>query len=102
MKTYGVLAATALGLSLTVSAASAQSVGVYVGPGGGSVGYTAGDYRENFRGPRYRTGTRVYGYIRDYRDYDDLADRPLRRSTGGCGTYYYWDGENCVDARRER
>ena len=50
----------------------------------------------------YRTGPRVYGYTRYYRDVDDgdaiIVERPAYR--GGCGTYHYWNGVRCVDARR--
>lgn len=48
----------------------------------------------------YRTGPRVYGYTQYYRDADDdvVVVRPQYR--GGCGTYRYWDGMRCVDARR--
>ena len=44
----------------------------------------------------------VYGYTRYYRDVDDgdaiIVERPTYR--GGCGTYHYWNGARCVDARR--
>jgi len=47
-----------------------------------------------------RRGPRVYGYTREYR-YDDDDAVSLRPSgPGGCGTYYYWNGDRCVDARR--
>jgi hypothetical protein len=46
-----------------------------------------------------RRGPRVYGYTREYRyDDDAIAIRP--NGPGGCGTYYYWNGDRCVDARR--
>ena len=46
-----------------------------------------------------RRGPRVYGYTREYRDGDDtFAVRPS--GPGGCGTYFYWNGDRCVDARR--
>ena len=46
-----------------------------------------------------RRGPRVYGYTREYRyDDDAIAIRPS--GPGGCGTYYYWNGDRCVDARR--
>ena len=46
-----------------------------------------------------RRGPRVYGYNRDYR-YDDDAVAVRPNGPGGCGTYYYWNGDRCVDARR--
>lgn len=46
-----------------------------------------------------RRGPRVYGYTREYRyDDDAIAIRP--NGPGGCGTYFYWNGDRCVDARR--
>ena len=41
-------------------------------------------------------GPRVYGY---YQDKVEL-DRP--QGPGGCGTYFYWDGERCADARNKK
>ena len=62
--------------------------GVYVGPS-----YNADYYT-------YDRDTRVYGYTRYYRDDDDdvVVVRPGYRN--GCGTYRYWNGDRCVDARR--
>ena len=85
-----------IGLTALSSSASAQvGFGIYVGPSDGYVEYSPGYTRE------YRTAPRVYGYSRRYRDDADasveLRDRPSRR--GGCGTYHYWDGDRCVDAR---
>ena len=62
------------------------------------------DERDTYAGPygqRVETipkpvGPRVYGY---YRDKVEL-DRP--QGPGGCGTYFYWDGERCADARNKR
>ena len=46
------------------------------------------------------SGPRVYGYLnRDYRDRAGPQPNRLRRSNQGCGTYYFWNGEECVDAR---
>jgi hypothetical protein len=85
--------------------ASAQSFGIYVGPPG--YGYDYGNYgysdRYRYRNAdryRYNDGVRVYGYTRRAADPDDTDTGQLRRSPGGCGTYYFWDGERCVDARR--
>lgn len=86
----------ALGVT-TSSGASAQGVGIYVGPSGpsgGYYGYSPGYSRE------YRSGPRVYGYTRRYDDDADVTfrvERPARR--GGCGQYRFWDGDRCVDAR---
>ena len=84
------MAASALALSF--AGASAQGVGVeiYAGPG---YGYYDGPY---YYSPGY-TQRRAYRY---YGAPDDV-DVKVRRS-GGCGTYFYWDGETCVDARRRR
>lgn len=54
--------------------------------------YEAGYYTD-------RRGPRVYGYNRAYR-YDDDAIAVRPNGPGGCGTYYYWNGDRCVDARR--
>jgi hypothetical protein len=88
------------------SVASAQSVGIYVGPSGFETsyyGYGTG-YGERYR---YRDsnriysndGPRVYGYTRRYNDTDSSERGNVRRVPGGCGTYYFWDGDQCVDAR---
>jgi len=95
------------GLVVATAQASAQSVGVYIGPSGytnygngyGYYGYGDG-YRYRY-GDRYRTGdgVRVYGYSRRASGPDDSHSRHLRRSSAGCGTYYFWNGDGCVDAR---
>jgi hypothetical protein len=75
------------------TSASAQGVGIYVGPGP-SYYYDDPDYRYVERAPRPR-------YYSAPRYEDDYVVTAPRRS-GGCGTYYYWDGEQCVDARWKR
>jgi hypothetical protein len=78
--------------------AHAQGVGVeiYAGPP------VTGDY---YYGPGYAAGygygygPRVYGYTRRYADPADRDVDVVVRQRGGCGTYYYWNGERCVDAR---
>jgi hypothetical protein len=46
-------------------------------------------------------GTVVYGWSQD----EEVSVRPRRRviiidrGAGGCGTYRYWDGVGCADAR---
>ena len=50
----------------------------------------------------YDARTRVYGYQRYYRysdDDDTVVVRPGFRPSN-CGTYRYWNGDRCVDARR--
>jgi len=59
--------------------ASAQVVEFYYGPPAGYVDYYYG-----------------YDYPRAYY-YEAPAPRVIRR--GGCGTYRYWNGDRCVDAR---
>ena len=61
---------------------------VYVG----TRSYDSGYYND-------RRGPRVYGYNRGYR-YDDDAVAVRPDGPGGCGTYFYWNGDRCVDARR--
>jgi len=64
--------------------ASAQSVGVYVGPA----------YDDYY----YYDGPPAYPRASGYSLYEDgTVVREYRR--GGCGTYRFWDGERCVDAR---
>ena len=72
-------------------AASAQSFGIYIGP---PAAYESDYYGY---GPEYRPyRPRVYGYRR-YSDDGYAENDRVRR--GGCGTYYYWNGDRCVDAR---
>jgi hypothetical protein len=111
MRKFLVLIAGLAGLTAAIPQASAQSVGVYIGPSGyrdygpgyGYYGYGYGssdryDYRY---ADRYRTGdgVRVYGYVRRNTDATDKHSAKLRRSGEGCGTYHFWDGDRCVDAR---
>jgi hypothetical protein len=43
-------------------------------------------------------GPRVYGYYEAMPAPETFGpDGP-----GGCGTYFYWNGERCVDARNKR
>jgi hypothetical protein len=93
MKSIGLSAAlAAASLAGSYGIASAQSFGIYVGPGYSSY-YDEPDYRYVERSP----GVRYYSAPR----YEEDVVRAPRRS-GGCGTYYYWDGEQCVDARYKR
>jgi len=88
--------ASAAAAVLTIMAgpgnASAQSVEIYVGPGAPYEGYSYG-YERPYR---YGYGPRVYGYSSDD---DTTIVRTAPRNRGGCGTYYYWNGDRCADAR---
>jgi hypothetical protein len=86
---------TAVGAALAslvaANPASAQvGFGVYVGP----------SYSDEYDYAPPPPRARVYGYTSSY-DYDapDVVVRvpPARR--GGCGEFFYWDGNRCVDAR---
>ena len=46
-------------------------------------------------GPKPR-GPRVYGYYQA-----DEPDFGRPAGSGGCGTYHFWNGEKCVDARNK-
>lgn len=98
---FPVLAAA--GLALTAASAQAQSVGVEINTGP-AYGYTTYGY-----GPRYE---RHYGYRaavpmrRSYGpSYGYRSSEPVvveeRGTGGGCGTYFYWNGDRCVDARNK-
>ena len=77
------LGAAMVGIAASHGSVSAQSVGVYVGP--------AYDDYYYYDGPRT---PRTYRYSGSA---DGIVVR--RYSSGGCGTYRYWDGDRCVDAR---
>lgn len=94
-------------MATSVTPLQAQGVDVRIGvPGfyGGfysrpdyyQYGRRGGYYRDDdWRYERYapRRSPRVYGYVQ-------RNDQPtLRISPGGCGTYRFWDGSSCVDAR---
>lgn len=87
---------------LSYASASAQSVGVgvYAGPSYGTYGYDTYGYGPAYRGRTVRSyeyGPRVYGYASNDPPVDADVDRPAR--SGGCGTYYFWNGSYCEDAR---
>ena len=46
------------------------------------------------------TGPRVYGY---YEDVDPAPMIELERPSGpgGCGEFFFWNGDRCVDARNK-
>lgn len=83
MRIAAIAGAILTALALT-SPASAQSIGIYVGPGPGAYVYDD-DYYD----------APTYGYVspRVYRE------RRMIRPAGRCGTYHYWNGAYCVDAR---
>ena len=90
MRTKLTLAATLLvALTGLSGAASAQGFGIYIGP---PVAYDYYGYGPDYRADR----PRAYGYRRYS---DDGYTEGYRVRRGGCGTYRYWDGDRCVDAR---
>jgi hypothetical protein len=78
-----IVGATLTSLVLTGSA-SAQGVGIYLGPGPGAYVYDD-DYYD----------APAYGYVAP-RVY---TERRVIRPAGHCGTYHYWNGAYCADAR---
>jgi hypothetical protein len=69
---------------LGVTSASAQGLGIYIGP---PPAYGYYDY--------YDAPPPVYGYSSPRAE----RERSYRAPAGHCGTYRYWNGERCVDAR---
>lgn len=100
MRATVLLAAAAVAGTVALSGSASAQVGVYVGPGPGYDGYYYGE-------PAY---PRVYRYSPNYYNDDDDDDAGvvfgyapvLPYPRGGCGTYNYWDGFRCVDARRKK
>jgi hypothetical protein len=87
------IAAALTALVVGHGTASAQGIGVqiYVSPPGYAVDY---DYPP----PVY--GGPVHGYSAPDYAYDRYArQQRYYHYRGGCGTYRYWDGDRCVDAR---
>jgi hypothetical protein len=88
------------GLLAAGSVASAQTVEIqtYTGPAytgpPATYEYSAGP------GPGVVYGPRVYGYTQNVEP--EYVERVRPRRAGRCGTYRYWDGDRCVDARYER
>ena len=97
MRASVLLAAAAVAGTLALSGGASAQMGVYVGPGPAD-GYSYGE-------PAY---PRVYRSSPNYYDQDDDAGvvfgyaPVLPYPRGGCGTYNYWDGFRCVDARRKK
>lgn len=88
------------GLAMTAGVASAQGFGIEVYDGEPVYGYAPyGSYYYGY-GPSYgytaRAPSRTYGY----RSYGYVPqEREVRRRSGTCGTYFFWNGDRCVDAR---
>jgi hypothetical protein len=93
MRASVLVAAAAVAATLAVSGTASAQMGVYVGP--------ADDGYYYYGAPAY---PRVYRYAPNtYNQSDDLVygyAPVLPYPRGGCGTYHYWDGYRCVDARR--
>jgi len=85
------LAAATVSTTAWCGSASAQGIGVEIYAGPRAYEYSDYGYRP-----------RVYDYTRrDYNTEAELEGDYPRRS-GGCGTYRYWNGDRCVDARNRR
>jgi hypothetical protein len=85
-----IVAAIAAGFSLVAPGyASAQGLGLYVGPP------PAYDYYDGYY---YDVDPPVYGYSSRVE-----RDRSYYRAPAGrCGVYRFWNGDRCVDARNYR
>jgi hypothetical protein len=82
------VAAVAATVSLgSAGSAFAQSIGIYVGPP------PAYDYYDD--GYYYDPAPPVYGY----RSRVERDRTYYRTPSGRCGTYRFWNGDRCVDAR---
>jgi hypothetical protein len=96
MRASGLLAAAAVAGMLALSGSASAQMGVYVGPADDGYSYGEPAYPRVYRSsPNYYSedgdGGAVFGYA-----------PVLPYPTGGCGTYNYWDGFRCVDARRKK
>jgi hypothetical protein len=84
-------AAASLGMAGNAFAQNAKNVGP---PAAYGPSYSEDD--DDSLTPRdYRSGPRVYGYVAT----PDEAELERPSGPGGCGTYRYWNGDKCVDAR---
>ena len=98
----------AAGLVMTAAASQAQSIGVEIDSDGPVYGYADfGGYGPGYSGRSYgyRSAAPVrpytysgYGPSYGYRADDGVKERG---TGGGCGTYFYWNGDRCVDARNK-
>jgi len=84
MRASILLAAAAIAGTAALSGSASAQMGVYVAPG---------DYYFETPAPRAYGNNYYYDSDPAY-----VARRPYGR--GGCGVYYFWNGERCVDARR--
>ena len=96
----------AAGLVLTAATSQAQSVGVEIGRSGPVYGYAdfgygyGAGYDRGYYGYRATApARRSYGTSYGYRADEPMAEE--RGTPGGCGTYFYWSGDRCVDARNK-
>ena len=89
-----ILAAALAATGLVFGYASANAQSIYSPESDVEVeAYAGGPSREFVPKP---IGPRVYGY------YEDEAELGRPDGPNGCGTYFYWNGERCVDARNKR
>jgi hypothetical protein len=94
------VAAAAMGLAAWSSSASAQvGVEIYTEP---PAAYEP-DYRRpgyyGYRAPGYANRTPGYASSRPYSAPGVEVDVDYPHGRGGCGTYRFWNGRECVDAR---
>jgi hypothetical protein len=80
--------------AVAAGSASAQSVGIYVGTPY-AYGYDDDVSYGYVAVPERRVAPRRYGYVSGSGDIEVRA----RDHNGTCGTFYYWNGDRCVDAR---
>lgn len=86
------------GLWMTANAASAQGFGVEV-RAGPLYGYVGDEQRRYGRYYGYGYSAAPAPAARPYRSYDVYEEDIPARDAGSCGTFFYWDGDRCVDAR---
>jgi hypothetical protein len=96
------------GLVATAATSHAQSIGVEIDSDGPAYGYTSFGYGPGYYGDRYygyRAAAPARRYYYGERSYGYRSDAPVtvqeRGTSGGCGTYFYWNGDRCVDARNK-
>lgn len=106
MRKLAIPALAAAGLALSMAAANAQSVGVEINTGGPAYGYGSyygyGPGYGGYYGYRSAPERSYYGRSYGYRSAEPtiVEERGIRNS-GGCGTYFFWNGDRCVDARNK-
>jgi hypothetical protein len=89
MRQIALCAALAVGFGIASTNATAQGVGIYVGPS-----YDYGPYyqQDYYADPSYSYSPRVYGYRRGMEDMDVEVEIGRPTGPGGCGTYRFWNG----------